>query len=1011
MKKVLYIFLFIAKFLSVHASGGLAKASWGNTASPWSHIKNLAAYQSLTASNKQVVDDIHTNVGLAASQAVSLVGTAVSLKGNGTSIANSSYYGGGKNDANWFLTTAWLGQCATLLNSGTPPYQNMTSFNLGSLSQVDQSYITNHLVPALQSLNSATTTHVDTGAYTASLSFTPGSYNGVIVRTIYNNTKTSFEIFQQQNQIGTLKPGKNTVALYGAAHEQGDIVFVPTTRGLGTVRLSFKKGPDVVTIANTTLPTSQQYSTEYPPAGVGADSEFICVQITKDDFPQGSAAQMKSMIQRTQCINTSELTAPAYISLTIDDNMTVVNQGTTIDIDQSKIPMFYISMHDIQIITDHPFPFLVLPDSMTSIGTLTSWINFLNIIIGAVASDFGMFFTPSYIQNVLQHTQSYFIIKEEGNDFGSMTPSQPLSEMDPNYGRMQYVALNTGSMVPFIPVTSAGFSGMMYKGPKTNYMDMNGGMFGQLNAAIKLLKPGEKITISVNPGTGNNVTVIATNDNGTGIFANVLPLGNDSGDYGLQYQFPGGPPNQSLSFKHSFTISLTDKHQMNQPIQTVTSGLPGTEYLFTSDIPSLSVFKFYLDLHKQGVKSGTRKIPVEFTGSISIGGMLKNMKAQPKLGANIWQKYIDNNELGAVPVSIDNGKLMFNLVGKRAGFAKSISSAMTDNPLLDMALRSAVVALPLSFDPKRQPESHTKGKFKGSDLVANLKAQSSNSAKKRYFSLSMGVWSYFLNSYKWEFVEKQLANKKSVYFAEGHYQGFKHILQSPLLLKALLAEKQVDIAVQDTKKTVRVNSFDVLQAILTTSGRSLSKQGNIIPAVPHAQIDIDVSEKLTQLWFSPVFDDGTFAELALQGVSSADMNKITSVLAQGGYISFSFTVEPGVSKGADGVVTAVQRIYNPKTKHFESYDLFTYTFSNIKNNKHASVPSTMQVKSFNVAYQTSSMPKLKDVDLTGTTFEISAHRLYVVPAAAKKKTPKKKSKKTIQTKKAGSHHKQKAATS
>lgn len=332
-----------------------------------------------------------------------------------------------------FLSTKILGDCAQAL-SGTMTYLGMRDFsvNRSGLSNTDSSYITNHLAPALNALNLKAKSSVDSFAKSVNLNFDSKAFDGVIITTINNNTQQSFAIYQGENynQIGQLSPGKNSVALYGAAQAQGDIIFIPTTGTDGSFRVSFKSGKDIIAIANTTA--TSPYPTNYPPQGVESfDADFMCVQIISDDFAKGTDPQTVSTMQRTQCINLKQADGPMYVTLKIEDNMKVVDNASVSDINQNNISMNYPSIEKIVMPKNLIFPYLVLPDSIDKKQIyISTWIKFINIIMGILQTDYKQVMLPGLVNSIVQGTVEsiYWVGKNSSySDFGNIKSDGKIS--------------------------------------------------------------------------------------------------------------------------------------------------------------------------------------------------------------------------------------------------------------------------------------------------------------------------------------------------------------------------------------------------------------------------------------------------------------------------------------------------------------------------------------------------------------------------------------------------------
>lgn len=405
----IFIFFLAGLFTNQLLIAGQSVASWVSpTLQSW--VKAASSNSNLNSELKSLVSQVNQNVGLVAAETIGILqkGVRMNLNNNSSGMQNATYYGSATSaSANFFLTLNWLNQFASLLTSGTPPYDQMNSFHVNrnrSVSDVDRNYLQNHLAPALQQLSQNATVSIDPVGFNINISFDQDGYgyNAVIISTINNNTQQTFQVYQGSVQIGTVNPGVNSVALYGAAQSAGDIVFYPTTGTDGSFRISFKQGSDIINIANTTA--AKPYSTTKTPEGMGnLDDNFVCVQITAADFPSGTAAQIQSMIQRTQCINLSQLSAPTYVTLQIEDNMTICNNVSVNVLNQSNIPMYYSSFASMIVPlssdTTFAFPYLVLPDSLQKNATISGWIGFLNLIIGVLQTNYGLLAVPSYVSN------------------------------------------------------------------------------------------------------------------------------------------------------------------------------------------------------------------------------------------------------------------------------------------------------------------------------------------------------------------------------------------------------------------------------------------------------------------------------------------------------------------------------------------------------------------------------------------------------------------------------------
>lgn len=434
-EQFLKIFISLWIMLPLQASSsGPAQATWTGGWENW--VKNIAPSDAnVYPEMKTIIANTYSNLGLTPAAALGSIqrGARLSSPNN----QNATYYGSSGQD-NFYLTTAWLGQFASMLAGNPPPYMDMSPFNISTtqgISSIDKNYIINHLAPALSALGAAAPSSVDLGSFSSSIEFSPGSFDGVVITTINNNTQQTFSVLQNNIQIATINPGTNSVALYGAAQEKGDLVFFPQTGSSGSFRVSFKQGSDVISIANTAATTPYSIGQDGVP---NAADNFMCVQIATDDFPASVSSvlsEIKPMIQRTECINLSQLSGPAYITLQIEDNAAGFNDGRLITLNQKSaikdgnsesipISMYYPSIHAVTLLGNAYtiLPFLRLPSSLSTQPYLSSWINFINLVTGALYTNYsGHLYTPTYISAIEAESQKAFIVKNEENVFGDVS--------------------------------------------------------------------------------------------------------------------------------------------------------------------------------------------------------------------------------------------------------------------------------------------------------------------------------------------------------------------------------------------------------------------------------------------------------------------------------------------------------------------------------------------------------------------------------------------------------------
>lgn len=739
------------------ASTELAVASWDQESwAGW--VTNTAPSDTgLTPDVKKLISKADKHVGMVVAEAIGILQRGTRA---GAATNKIPFYldpaGGGS-----ILTTAWLGQFATLLSSGVPPYQNMKRFNLSTVlspASLEYSYLINHLVPALNGLNAAVNSSVDTTHFATALNFTPGSFNGAIVTTIQNNTQMTFDMYQGSNQIGVLSPGVNSVALYGAAQAQGDIVFVPTTGNDGGFRISFKTGPEVVAIANATAVangTTPPYSVQYPPADAGAGSEFMCVQITAADFPAQTTQQVQQMMQRTECINLSQMTCPVNITLKIEDSMTVMNQGVPTVIGQEMIPMYYPSISNIVFMRGQVVPFLVLPEKLALQPVLSCWVSFINMVMGTLLTNYATLFTSDYISWFIAQQMVIFLLKQSNNDFGNITNILRAKDFIGNavYFLPQANVLST-QIVSSIPVAATSSS----------YDTSSQTIFSFMHNALQ----NNAVTQQIN-AKGEIVTL------------------------------PAAQPRQ---------------------ISYAFAGLPGTQYLFTGDIPSLEDFELYLHLNSSlaGVYD---KAIVSLDSSITLTNLL------PLLQKNVvplWTSMIKylGIDLRVKFVSMLNGEAFFEFVDAQP-FAQKIVPFLTNNSLLMQILSTATDIV--SF--KYHDASHAS--FVMKDVIAYLQSAISVAASKKYMPLVGGAWNFIQNRYGGPSVVRQLNNEQQyvVHLGDGFSANnlINDLQKNPTWLPALLSQEQIQLRDQGGNM-VTFSALSVLQFLCNQKGFVI-KNGNI----------------------------------------------------------------------------------------------------------------------------------------------------------------------------------------
>jgi|GEM_PF-2004573 len=130
--------------------------------------------------------------------------------------------------------------------------------------------------------------------------------------------------------------------------------------------------------------------------------------------------------------------------------------------------------------------------------------------------------------------------------------------------------------------------------------------------------------------------------------------------------------------------------------------------------------------------------------------------------------------------------------------------------------------------------------------------------------------------------------------------------------------------------------------------------GQVRLRYPNADLSIPIPSakvQLEQLWFSPLFKDGTFAELPLHAIAPQYMPMINNVLSENnGQLIFKSDISPTVVPNAQGFDMIVTAFVVPSRNQQVPEELFTAIFPLIQNNKnvlYTGAPWT----STNISYQ------------------------------------------------------------
>ena len=128
----------------------------------------------------------------------------------------------------------------------------------------------------------------------------------------------------------------------------------------------------------------------------------------------------------------------ATSKFTVIDQTTVFSNSNSGD-DISLAGIYYPSISQITVMSDLVFPILTLPSSLASNVPLSTWINFINLVMGAIQSNYKKLFIPSYIAKMIASQSPIFILKKDDGssvaNFGDLskinTETKYLSSLSP----------------------------------------------------------------------------------------------------------------------------------------------------------------------------------------------------------------------------------------------------------------------------------------------------------------------------------------------------------------------------------------------------------------------------------------------------------------------------------------------------------------------------------------------------------------------------------------------------
>jgi hypothetical protein len=311
---------------------------------------------------------------------------------------------------------------------------------------------------------------------------------------------------------------------------------------------------------------------------------------------------------------------------------------------------------------------------------------------------------------------------------------------------------------------------------------------------------------------------------------------------------------------------------------------------------------------------------------------------------------------------------------------KKISSFLPSTGLLWQILSTSTdnASLPVGNSPVSLS-------FAMTDVFAYLSAlESGATAPLPYMPVVGGMWEYVKSMYNLSVFSE--SNYRPSYSLQGERGDLIASLQkNPTWITALLSQKHVGF-LDKNNNLLKFRTFDVLRFLFSQYSLILTASGQVLkmPEPPQASPGensfISLSEPLTQLSFSPVFSDGSYAELSLQAMSPDDFKKLNQALRDYESVTVAVSAIPAAKTKSYQLVVKVNNVIGKP--------VFSYTFKNLVNAKEgkALIPNTVTLSSLNISYQTAERPKAQVVSVPETGFVIVKIPRDLTPVASKPST-------------------------
>lgn len=679
MKKSLLLFLItlVQVEIIVSATTTLNKASWDGA---------TRSRAELSRSSDITVKDIKANVGVAAAEAAEIIRQGVAEQNdNKSAIQNATYY----NDK--FLTMQWLTYFTTWFTSEgrTTPFSDMVQVSYKDplkLSALEKNYVGIHLLTAIKIFqNSVTASVMNNNAYVVPQS-SWGAQNYIVIHKIYNNTQTTFYIFQKDQQIGMLYPGVNAVALYGAtllddggAHN--DIVFIPTqnlpdnggyVQDFGQWRISFKKSLS----GDSGDQDTQMYSLG------GTSKAYICAEVSTQDIPKGGVATY----QRAQGVDVSSLQNVAFVEFSVEDHLSDIVNNKKKEYDFETLKMFYPSIRCVKPLEYVTIPYLLtnqtVLDDIHDVGiSKENRLTDMNVNVG--------FNSGSVMMSINQQNMSLLNGALQGNANVTMHVITY-----PYKGSYQVeLEARVGSKVLFIQQNET------FK-PNASSVRTRNSLYCNTSNSSKSIDMGESDSVTLKAAMYKPVSVQSPKVVSWINFINIVLLciqqnyANYADPEFIKNSVKNAQPvyiiqnsqkadiTSPMSVKTSDDrLKCLDTNYNNSQIHVATSDFTSTTTLPTSDIPTVSRFGLAMKLYTRSKSENNRYLDMnsaQFTTSAMLNFIEETKFAELYMQYKILLPY-------NLQVKQDKSK-GFIVIGS-SGFAKSIVDELQKYPPIFLSVQ------------------------------------------------------------------------------------------------------------------------------------------------------------------------------------------------------------------------------------------------------------------------------------------------------------------------------------